>query len=313
MIVFLIYDHSSLGLLQKIAVAMEGVLVTNGRTVSAALLAGFTAICTVPIHSQILHPYGPPPSFEIATVKPWKPSIRPVNASAPVMIDPGRRVQSPLTDRVHFIGQIDLLIMAAYHLPIGSERRILKGPKWVDSEADRYEVAAKIDASMYAAMQMMTPQKQHEQVALLEQSLLAERFKLKVHFEMRGETSVYALVVAKDGSKLTPCSDGEANKLSFSKNELIAQAVTLNQFATSPLWTPVGNRFVIDQTGLLGTYNFHLKWRPDQSDDTGTTQEEADLPPLFDAIREQLGLKIVDAKVPLEVIVIDHIERPSSN
>jgi uncharacterized protein (TIGR03435 family) len=56
-----------------------------------------------------------------------------------------------------------------------------------------------------------------------------------------------------------------------------------------------------------------LKWRSEPLDDSGAVQAGDDLPPLFDAIREQLGLKIIDAKAPLEVIVIDHIERPSRN
>jgi uncharacterized protein (TIGR03435 family) len=143
----------------------------------------------------------------------------------PIKIDPVQRIQRQDSNPVHFIGQIDLLIMEAYNLPIGSDRRILNGPRWVDSEADRYEVEAKIDASMFAAMQTMTPEQQHQQVALMEQSLLAERFNLKVHFERRGEAPVYALIVAKGGPKLTPSKDGEATKLSYFKNKLSAQAV----------------------------------------------------------------------------------------
>jgi bla regulator protein BlaR1 len=229
------------------------------------------------------------------------------------MVDPGRRIRRPRTDRVQFIGQIGLLIMDAYNLPVGSDSRIVKGPKWMDSEADRYEVEAKIDATLFAAMQGMTPEQQHEQVALMEQSLLAERFKLKVHFEVRGETPVYALVVARGGSKLTPAKDGEPTKLSSLKNEITAQAVTLDQFAHSPLWTPIGDRLVVDHTGLTGAYDFTLKWRADPLDASNVVQGANDLPPLFDAIEDQLGLRVVSSKAPLEVIVIDHIERPSAN
>jgi uncharacterized protein (TIGR03435 family) len=118
------------------------------------------------------------------------------------------------TDRVHFIGQTALLIASAYNLPVGSESRmIVETPDWLNSEADRYEVQAKIEDSLYPAMRKMTPAQQREQVALMEQSLLADRFKLKVHFETR-EMPVYALVIAKDGPKLTPAKDGEASKLS---------------------------------------------------------------------------------------------------
>ena len=266
-----------------------------------------------PMNGQILHASGPLPSFEVATVKPWKPSIRPLTAPAPIKMDPVQRIRHQETDRVHFIGQINLLIMDAYNLPIGSESRILKGPKWVDSEADRYEVEAKIDESLFAALQKMTPEQQHEEVALLEQSLLAERFNLTVHFAIRGETPVYALVVAQGGPKLALAKDGETTKLSFLQNEITAQAVTLQQFARSPLWTPIGKRLVVDQTGLTGTYDFTLQWRPDSLDQADPTQGAGDLPPLFDAIREQLGLKVIDSKAPLEVIIIDRIERPSKN
>jgi bla regulator protein blaR1 len=284
----------------------------NHKAAAEVLFALLGMACAFPMNAQILHAGGPLPSFEVATVKPWKADPRPMTApgSAPVvpmMIDPGQHAQLQETDRIHFIGQVGLLIMKAYNLPIGSERRILKGPQWVESENDRYAVEAKIDASRFAAMQTMTPEQQQEQVSLMEQSLLAERFNLKVHFEIRGETPVYALTVAKGCPKLTPSKDGETTSLSARKDEIIGQAVTLDQFAHSPLWTPIGDRYVVDHTGLTGTYDFTLKWRSDPLDESG------DLPDLFNAIQEQLGLKVIDSKAPLEVIVIDHIERPSKN
>jgi bla regulator protein BlaR1 len=278
-----------------------------GQTARGAILAFLGGCCAVPTHGQILHATGPLPSFEVATIRPWKPDLRPMTGPATSIIDPVPHVQSQDTDRVHFIGQIDLLIMDAYNLPVGSDSRILKGPKWVDSEDDRYEVEAKIDAETFASMRKMTPEQQHEKVALMEQSLLAERFNLKVHFEEQGEPPVYALVVAKGGPKLTASKNGEPGQLSFLNDELTAQAITISQFAQSPLWTPIGDRFVVDRTGLTGTYDFTLKWRSDPLDESG------DLPPLFDAIREQLGLKVVESQAPREVIVIDHIARPSKN
>jgi uncharacterized protein (TIGR03435 family) len=284
----------------------------NPKTAVEVFFALLGVACAVPMNGQILHASGPLPSFEVATVKPWRTEPSPMTApgSAPVvplMIDPGQHVQRQETDRIHFIGQVGLLIMKAYNLPIGSERRILKGSQWVESESDRYAVEAKIDASRFAAMQTMTPEQQQEQVCLMEQSLLAERFNLKVDFEIRGETPVYALIVAKGGPKLTPSKNGETTSLSARKDEITAQAVTLDQFAHSPLRTPIGDRHVVDQTGLTGTYDFTLKWRSDPLDESG------DMPDLFTAIHAQLGLKAIDSKGPLEVIVIDHIERPSRN
>ena len=266
-----------------------------------------------PMQGQILHADAPLPSFEVATIKPWRAIPRPINAPAPMKVDPAHEVRRQETNRVHFIGQIDLLIMDAYNLPIGSEKRILKGPEWVDSESNRYEIEAKIEPAKFVEMQQMSPEQQHEQVSLMEQALLAERFHLRLHFEMRGETSVYALVTAKSGSKLTVAKDGEKRQLLSRGNEIIAQAVTVDDFAHSPLWTPVGTRFVVNQTGLPGAYDFDLKWRADTVYGEETIVTLDDFPPLFDAIEEQLGLKVIDSKAPLEVIVIDHITRPTPN
>ena len=223
-------------------------------------------------------------------------------------------VRGQSTDRVHFIGQAALLIASAYNLPIGSEgRRIVNAPDWLNSEAERYELQAKIEESLFAAMQKMPPSQQRDQVALMEQSLLADRFKLKVHFETR-QMPVYALVVAKDGPKLSVAKEGEASKLfvldSEQGSEVTAQGVTLDEFIHSPLMR-AGGRSVVDQTGLAGTYDFTLKWASDLvARDSG---QESDAPSLFTAMQEQLGLKLVPTKGPIEVVVIDHIERPSEN
>ena len=301
------------------------------RIVAAFGLLAFTApvafgiVRIIPMYGQILHSSGPLPSFEVATIRPWKPMPRPpLPPSDASTLFPKVMKVSPVggggqpTDRVHFIGQAALLIASAYNLPVSSEgRRIVGVPDWLNSEADRYEVKAKIEDSLYVAMQKMTPAQQREQVALMEQSLLADRFKLKIHFETR-EMPVYALVVAKSGPKLTPAKDGEASKLSSLNNrqgsEITAQAVTFDQFVHSPLWTPIGGRLVMDQTSLKGTYNFTLRWTSEQLVSQGAGPESgADAPSLFTAIQEQLGLKLLPTKGPVEVIVIDHVERPSEN
>ena len=281
------------------------------RSILLLSLAG--SICAASVCGQILMTQGPLPSFEVASIKPWKASVRPTAATVPVKMDPVHRVQSLESSRVHFIGQVDLLLMDAYNLPIGSERRIMKAPRWAESESDRYEIVARIDPVMFAAMKKMTPEQQREQVQRMEQSLLAERFHLRAHRETRGQAPVYALVVDKTGPKITPARTGEESRLSALRNEITAQAVTLDEFARSPLWTPIGERFVVNQTGLTGSYDFSLRWRSDDLEEAGTVQGGSDLPYLFDAIWEQLGLKVVDAKAPLEVLVIDHIERPSEN
>jgi uncharacterized protein (TIGR03435 family) len=264
------------------------------------------------LYAQILHADGPLPSFEVATVKPWQPPAPPAPAPEgtpdrrPAKIAPGN-AGGQTTDRVHSILPARVLIAFAYNIPFGSERvRVLGGPDWLSSE--QYEIQAKIDESSYAAMQKMTAPQQREQVDLMEQSLLADRFKLKVHFETR-EMPGFTLTVAKGGPKLTAAKDGESQRISMRGNELTAAASTLDQWIQSPF---LGGRTVLNQTGLPGTYDFTLTWS-DQLAASPNPDGSADVPSLFTAVQEQLGLKLTPTKVPVEVIVIDHIERPSQN
>jgi uncharacterized protein (TIGR03435 family) len=213
---------------------------------------------------------------------------------------------------------ISILITSAYNLPIGSGNRIIGGPDWLRQDIDQFEIQAKIDDAEYAVMQKMTPAQQHERVALMEQSLLADRFRLKVHFETR-EMPVYALVAAKSGAKLNPAKNVESSRISTVGNEqgieMTAIGVTLEQFVHSPLVTgPSGGRPVVDQTGLQGAFDFTLKWTPEQLAASAVGKEVgADAPSFFTALREQLGLLLVPSKAPVEVILIDHIEQPSAN
>ena len=278
------------------------------------LIAGLMANCTL-ASAQILHATGDRPSFEVATIKPFKrtppPPSPPDGATAPVKVmkvAPVGAGPAP-TDRIHSILPISILIENAYNLPVGSGGRILGGPDWLRQDIDQFEIQAKIGDAEFAAMQKMTQAQQHERVSLMEQSLLAERFQLKVHFETR-ELPVYTLVVAKSGAKLNPATHEEATRISTLGNgqgsEMTAVGVTLEQFVASPLLTGwAGGRPVVDQTGLKGAFDFTLKWTPGEVG--------ADLPSFFTAIREQLGLMLVPSKAPIEVIVIDHIEQPSAN
>jgi bla regulator protein BlaR1 len=281
------------------------------KTCPVLLLAGLIAPGATPASGQILHATADRPSFEVATIKPWKrtPSPPPDGAPPKVMKVAPVGVDPLLTDRVDTILPISILIESAYNLPVGSGSRILGGPDWLRQDIDQFEVQAKIEDSEFAAMQKMSPAQQRERVALMQQSLLADRFKLKLHFETR-ELPAYALTIAKSGAKLSPAKPDESSRISTLGNqqgsEMTAIAVTLKQFVLSPLLTgSAGGRLVVDQTGLKGAFDFTLKWTPEQL--------AADGPSFFTAIQEQLGLQLVPAKAPLEVIVIDHIEQPSAN
>jgi bla regulator protein BlaR1 len=270
---------------------------------------------------QVLHATGDLPSFEVATIKSWKrpPTPPPPADGAAVKVMKSAPVGGggQPTNRVHMILPVALLIASAYNLPVGSETRRVKGPDWLQQNTDQYEIEAKIDDSLFAAMQKMNPARQREQVALMEQSLLLDRFKLRVHFETV-EKQVYALVAAKGGPKLTPAKDGESSGLSTVGNEqgmkMTAVAVTLDQFVLSPLLTgPAGDRPVLNQTGLNGLFVFTLTYAPAQLGASETAKNTVDAPSLFTAIQEQLGLRLIPSKAQVEVIVVDHVERPSAN
>lgn len=266
------------------------------------------------------------PVFEVATIKPAK--------------DMPWVGESSAADEFHLPGtSIRRLIESSYNLPPGSDARILGGPGWIDS--DQYAIDAKIGDSLAAAMQKMSPEKRLAEIHLMEQSLLADRLKLKVHFETR-EMPVYMLVVAKGGLKLTPAKDpSPTDPLPVArlfhpedmqrvqkglliipqggeKRHMIVKGYTLDEFAN--MLTPhpeVGGRAVINRTGLSARYDFTLDWaqaEPPTAGAPGAAQStDPDGPGLFTALQEQLGLKLAPGKGPVEFMVIDHIERPSAN
>ena len=288
--------------------------------IAIATLAASGIVSAPQAHAQILHATGPLPSFEVATVKPWlRPpappppppgveSATPPKPVGPAKIAPGKP-GGQASDRVHSIMPARLLIALAYNIPFGSEdTRVLGGPDWVNS--NQYEFQAKIDDSLFAAMQTMTAAQQREQVDLMEQSLLADRFKLKVHFETR-EMSAYTLTIANGSPRLTPSKEGEVTRISMSGNKLTATAVTLDDWIQSPF---LNGRAIVNGTGLTGRYDFTLKWSSDQLTAASAAQDAGDdAPPLLTAVQQQLGLKLVPTKAPVEVIVVDHIEQPTPN
>lgn len=155
-----------------------------------------------------------------------------------------------------------------------------------------------------------------EQCRLMVQALLADRFKLSVHRETK-ELPVYALVVGKNGSKLK-----EAQDLDPSKPEPEGGFIRV-ETRTSKVWvrwsmaqlvdwlsmttTQIDQRNVVDRTGLTGIYEFSLMY------EVFPAIARPDLPDVFTAVQDQLGLKLESRKEPQEVIVIDHLERPSEN
>jgi uncharacterized protein (TIGR03435 family) len=207
-------------------------------------------------------------------------------------------------------------IQAAFGIPLNSNGWVI-GPDWINSA--RYLIQGKPPDSIRDAMQTMTSAQRSKEVQLMEQGLLADRFKLKAHFETR-EMSVYQLTVAKGGPKLKENPDAGKGVAAVNPSWIRGNDVPMHVLCGLLESLPdIGGRVVIDKTGLSGTYDFNLKWTPLEpttppSVSSGTTPSpDAESASLFTAIEEQLGLKLVSTKGPGQVLVIDHIERPSEN
>jgi uncharacterized protein (TIGR03435 family) len=157
-----------------------------------------------------------------------------------------------------------------------------------------------------------------EQLRLMVQSLLADRFKLTLH-RLRKEGPVYALVLAKGGPRLDASVKDETSISSGRLFHVVYQKVSMPLLAEN--LSQRLSRTVLDRTGLEGDFDFKLEWvertiylplRPasglDAPEATGPTG-----PSLFTAMQEQLGLKLEAAKGPVDMLVIDHVEMPSQN
>jgi uncharacterized protein (TIGR03435 family) len=145
------------------------------------------------------------------------------------------------------------------------------------------------------------------QLRPLLQSLLADRFALRYHRETK-QLTMYSLVVAKTGPKLTAhTGGGESGSHTSSEPRKAIMTVTKGTMPAlaSRLERLVG-RTVADNTGLKGEYDYKLEWTPEQMADSS-------LPSLFTALQEQLGLRLDSTKGPVEIIVIDGVERASDN
>jgi uncharacterized protein (TIGR03435 family) len=230
------------------------------------------------------------PAYEVATIKPWD----------------GKGFGMPLR----------LYIQEAFGISPNVTGSLI-GPDWINST--RYVIQGKPPDSVREAMQAMTNEERKKETDLMEQSLLANRFQLKAHFETR-EMPVYQLVLAKGGPKLKV--DPDLTKRQFAMGGSMIRARAMPTRGLSDVLecaADVGGREVIDKTGLTGTYDFSLKWAAMEA--TGAPGGESGTAPspdvegasLFTAIEEQLGLKLVPAKGSVQVLVIDHIEQPSEN
>jgi len=235
-------------------------------------------------------------AFEVATIKPVEPADK--SPRYIKMEGPHRFVEKYYT--------LKLLIAAAYDL---NPKTISGGPSWVDS--DHYDILALTPGDVRPT--------HGEQMSML-RNLLTDRFKLTFHRQQK-EFSIFELEVAKNGPRLkaTTASPNDPPALISTvypqRILLPARNVTMGDF-TSLLQRALLDRPVVDKTGLTDKYDFDLEWAPDNSQfggDVAAASPDAPSPPFFTAIQQQLGLKLVATKGPVEALVVDKAERPTDN
>lgn len=196
---------------------------------------------------------------------------------------------------------IDLL-KYAYGL---QEQEILGGPKWLKTET--FDILGDPE----------TPARpSSDDFKKMVQNLLADRFHLAAHHEMR-DLAVFEIVPVKGGSKLTKSTrpPDQIPGVGYSPGELSVSNATIADFAAF-LQRFVSDRPVVDGTEIGGRYDLTLRWNPDelQPGEVGQGNSEASaLPDLFTATQEQLGLKLQKARRPTPVVVIDNVEMPTEN
>ena len=230
------------------------------------------------------------PTFEVASLKPSAETDHVIG----MFTYPGGRVTA--TNYT-----LKMLIHEAWGI---EDFRILGGSNWTDT--DRYNLEAKPPASSpsstWVPANLKTPP--NPEMRQMLQTLLADRFRLKTHPESRKEP-VYALVVAKGGPKLTPPASTTVQPfVSFLPNGLSGNNATVDQLVerlASNLRRPV-----LNHTGLRGNYDFLIDYPPD---DAGTDRTSL----LIRALQDQTGLKLETEPGTIDVIVIDHAEKPSAN
>ena len=181
---------------------------------------------------------------------------------------------------------------------------ILDAPEWVKSD-QLWDIDAKVageDAAAYAAL------KPSEKYRMM-RAALADRFRMKAHTAHR-EIPVYEIVVAKGGPKLKEATADDAAKEHVSMREPgDLEAVHAGISYLPIMLNTEVDRAIVDNTGLTGRYDFTLKYVPASKSAT----DETGGPSIFTAIQEQLGLKLQPSKAPMDVLVIDSIQQPTTN
>jgi uncharacterized protein (TIGR03435 family) len=198
-----------------------------------------------------------------------------------------------------------MLIGQAYRI---KPFQIVGGPSWLGS--DLFEITAKAEGTA-----------DFDKVMLMLQSLLAERFQLVIRRETK-EMPVYALLVAKGGPKLKETTEPISGRTIVRRGLMSSDGIEMRTFIE--LLSGFLGRSVVDKTGLTGKFDLKVQWQPDENQvamfqEMGVPEGFGAPPPdplgptLFTALQEQLGLRLESQKGPVEVLVIERVEKPSAN
>ena len=251
-----------------------------------------TRICVATLCGAAIVPlrkiYGqtaPAPQFDVSTVKPSTE----LSATGYGFATGHGRIEA-----TNFT--LESCILRAYKL---GPHQVAGGPGWVYS--DRFDIKGKIDRPIDDTGQIMT----------MLQSLLADRFKLALHRETR-TIAAYVLEVDKKGPKLAKAEGDDPEVQIATKDGRVTYTFgntdmdSLVQILARQIDLPISN-----STKLAGNFNFTLQWTPE----TAAPSKDAafDEGSIYTALREQLGLRLRSAEAPMQVLVIDHAERPSPN
>jgi uncharacterized protein (TIGR03435 family) len=269
------------------------------RAASLLILTSYGVFCQTPAGA---------PVFEAASIKPGDPDSRGVS----FLIAPGGRLTTKNTT-------LKMLMTFAYDI---RDFQVSGGPNWLDSA--RYDIVAKPENALLADPGTLTLEQfktSEAQFRLMVQGLLADRFQLKFHRETK-DLPVYALVLDKNGTKLKENTEtGLKNTgLRITARGQVTCMKTPMELMVQFLSNQLG-RTVLNKTGLTGNYDFKLEWTPDPGQGNGPFGGGPDAPPppdpngpsIFTAVQEQLGLKLESQKGPVEILVIDHVEKASEN
>jgi uncharacterized protein (TIGR03435 family) len=235
---------------------------------------------SLPVHAQS-------PAFDVASVKSRNPAVAESSNRTSIDSAPGS-----LTIRNASLSEC---IKWAYLI----RDYQISGPAWLMTE--KYDITAK--ASGPAPL---------NQLRQMLRTLLTDRFQLQLHRETK-ELPVYELVAAKSGPKLHKAEPGGHTGMKGENGSFVFEGTSMPQFAEDLATLSQVDRPVLDRTGIPGVFDFNLKFG-ESNDEMKRALIAGDGASIFTLIQEQLGLKLEARKGPVEMLVIDHVERvPTEN